>query len=599
MSAYYESQVRKSIPLATPDFDAIKSALKTYLKGQDKFTDYDFEGSVMSTLLDLLSYNTHFQAFYLNLVGNEAFLSTAVKRDSVVARAKDLGYTPKSAICASATLFLEMTSATPVSFIDVPENTIFNATVQGSSYIFRTLDTQRVFRNSSGTYSISGLEIVEGKKLTHTFTIGDDEIISGVVIPNPNVDATRLRVLVRDNTTSASFERYERADDIVAQDEESKVYYISEIEGGLTKIYFGDGVISRALILGGEVKIEYLISSGEAPNSIGAFSLSSSIPGALSTTLLVESAATGGALPETIESIKFRAPKSYEAQNRAVTPDDYIEILRNNYSNLEDVICWGGEDNVPPQFGKVFISIQPIVGFFITSAEKEKIQTLLKKFNVVTVKPVVVDADYVFVSVASNVDYDSTQTDKSDGQMSQIVSNAIYDYNSAVLSKFDNDLRFSVLVRNIDSSEPSIISNSTTLLLSKRIYPIINVPQDLNVTFGNQIKQGTVTSSTFTFNGFSDCFFEETVPSGKLNISKFSGASKIIVAPNIADVDYVNGSISASSIEFDMVPSQYVDEISLEPYIKIWATPVSTDIFANQRQIIEIDETMVTMNRLV
>lgn len=598
MSTYYESQVRKSIPLATPDFDAIKTALKTYLKGQDKFTDYDFEGSVMATLLDLLSYNTHFQAFYLNLVGNEAFLSTAVKRDSVVARAKDLGYVPRSAICASAQLFLEMTSATPVSFIDIPENTMFNATAQGSSYIFRTLDTQRVFRNSGGTYSISNLEIVEGKRLTHTFAITDEEIKSGVVIPNTNVDATRLRVYVRDNTTSASFERYERADDIMAQDENSKVYYISEVEGGLTSVYFGDGVISRALILGGEVKIDYMISSGEAPNSIGAFSLSSAISGADSTTIEVVSAATGGSLPESIESIKFRAPKSYETQNRAVTAGDYEEILRQNYSNVDDVICWGGEDNEPPQFGKVFISIQPTVGFFITSAEKEKIQALLKKYNVVTVQPVVVDADYVFVTVSTVVDYDSTQTDKTDGQMIQTVSDAIFEYNSAVLSKFDNDLRFSVLVRNIDASEPSIISNSTTLMLSKRVYPVIDVPQDLNVSFGNAVKTGSIQSSTFTYNGFTDCFFEESVTFGKLNISKFSGASKIIVAPNVAYIDYTTGTITASGIEFDMVPSQYVDETTLEPYIKIWATPVTTDISANQRQIIEIDETMVSVNRL-
>ena len=594
-----EAQIRKSIPLATPDFDQIKSSLKEYLKGQDKFTDYDFEGSVMATILDLLSYNTHFQSFYLNMVGNEAFLSTAVKRDSVVARAKQIGYVPRTASCGSATLFIEMQNSVGLSFIDIPQGTIFNASTAGQTFVFRTMDARRVFRNSDGKYTISDLDIVEGKSFTHTFSINEDKIKSGVVIPNANADSTRLKVYVRDNTTSSNFEKYELFDDVTNQTQDSNVYYISEVEGGLLNVYFGDGVISKQLTLGGEVKVEYVVSSGPAANNIGAFTLVSPIPNSDFTTIEVVSPVTGGALPETIDSIKFRAPKSYESQNRAVTASDYVDILVDHYSNLQDVIAWGGETNTPPQYGKVFLAIKPVVGFFITQSEKEKIQNILKRYNVITVKPVVLDADYVFVTVSTTVDFDGTQTDKSDGDMIQAISDSIIAYNGSTLSKFDKDLRFSALSRQIDTTDAAIISNTTELKLSKRIYPKLNIAQDILISFNNEINQGSIKSSNFTFNGFSSCFFEESQSTNKLNISTYQGATKIIVAPNVADVDYVSGNIAITNIEIDMVPSQYIDELTGEPFIKMWAIPTGNDVLATQRQIVEIDETQVRVNRLI
>lgn len=590
-----DNLTRKSIPLASPDFDAIKASLKEYLKAQDELADYDFESSTSAALIDLLSLNSHFNAFYLNQVGNEAFLATAVKRDSVVARASALNYVPRSAVSASAQLFVEFVATGNPDYIDIPADTIFTASAGGQTFYFRTDDVYRIYRSAENTYRFDGVEIIEGKKLTHTFSIDASVKRDGVSIPNVNVDSSRLVVDVRDNTTSASFVRYSASESVLDIDSESLVYFVSEREGGLVGIQFGDDVLGRSLILGGEVRVAYFISSGAAANGIGAFTLASPIPGATLTSLVVVTPAAGGSVPESIESIKFNAPKAYEAQERAVTASDYTAIIRRFYSNLEDIIAYGGEEVEPPQFGKVFISIKPTTGFYLTEVEKEKVKALVKKYNVLTVRPVVVDADFIFVDVDTSVDFDGTLTDLSDGQMKTLINDEIESYNTGQISKFDKELRFSVLMRMIDNAEASIISNTTRLSLAKRSYAKVGGKQDLDIDFNNTIVPGTLVSSKFTFNNQENCYFEDN--EGIIQITKLLGTGTIIVAPNYGTVNYETGYIQINGFETQELSGQFVDELTGERYIRFTAEPSELNVNPDQRQIVVIDNINVTVNR--
>lgn len=590
--------IRKSIPLSNPDFDGIKTSLKSYLKTQAQFTDYDFEGSTLAAVLDLLSYNTHFQAFYLNMVGNEAFLASAVKRDSVVARAAAIGYVPGTTVSASALLYLTMTPSSSTAFIDIPANTIFNASSGELTFTFRTMDTLRVFPNSAGEFIAPEVEVIEGKKFTQTVTISDVILKNGITIPNPNVDGTRLLVEVADFTSSSTFTTYRLSDNITLQDSSSTVFYLSETEGGLLNVKFGDNILSKQPAIGSEVKITYLKSSGAIANGIGAFAIASPIPMTSDTSIQVISAATGGSASESIESIKFNAPKSYEMQNRAVTESDYVAILREKYANQKDVIAWSGSKANPPQYGKTFIAIKPVTGFFITNAEKARVVELLSRYNVLTVRPVVVDPDFIFVDVISDVDYDGKATLNTEGQMIQIVSAAIIAYGENKIGRFDQDLRFSNLTREIDTSEVAVISNRTSLKLSKRHTQAIGVKQDIALSFGNAIVPASLRTSTFTFNNIVDCYIRDD-GKGVLQIFRVTGQlNDTLVAPNYGTVNYDTGAFSIPGLEVQALSNEFLDPISNVPYIRIESDPAVDDIVSQATQIVQIDRTFVTVNRL-
>lgn len=585
--------IRRSVPLASADFDSIKDSLKEFLKERPELSDYDFDGAVSNLLLDELSLNTHINAFYLNMVGNEAFLKTAVRRDSVVARAEALNYFPRTIRSAIAQAFIELFPVGTPSYIDVEKYTAFTASTTGLSFNFYNSDAFRVSRDATGRYTFDGMNLVEGKFLTHRFTVDANIIERGIIIPNVNVDSSHIKVSIAENAISTNYIDYELSDNIVNLNDSSEIYFIRETEGFLN-IYFGDGIIGKRPIIGSVIRVIYPISSGPAANGAVNFALASAIPGVTSASVTTTSPAFGGDAAETIDSIKINAPRFAETQNRSVTAFDYESILRKYYQNIDGVAVWGGEDNNPPRYGRVILAIKPSSGYYMTRTEKSKVEAILKKYNVIAVKPIIVDPEYIFVRVSTTVDYSSFSSDKTSGQIENIVANRVLTYSDTFLSRFDKSLRKSVLSRLIDYSDPSIISNVSFLTMEKRVFPVINKKAQINVDFSNELKENSVTSSNFTFNGAAGCYFKSV--ENKIGIYRNSGTNILTVDADVGVIDYDTGIISIDSIEIDDIPQvdSQKDEISGQYYITFSATPRQDDIDAGQRQIVQIISCDVT-----
>lgn len=585
--------IRRSVPLASADFDSIKDSLKEFLKERPELSDYDFDGAVSNLLLDELSLNTHINAFYLNMVGNEAFLKTAVRRDSVVARAEALNYFPRTIRSAIAQAFIELFPVGTPSYIDVEKYTAFTASTTGLSFSFYNSDAFRVSRDATGRYTFDGVNLVEGKFLTHRFTVDANIIERGIIIPNVNVDSSHIKVSIAENAISTNYIDYELSDNIVNLNDSSEIYFIRETEGFLN-IYFGDGIIGKRPIIGSVIRVIYPISSGSAANGAVNFALASAIPGVTSASVTTTSPAFGGDAAETIDSIKINAPRFAETQNRSVTAFDYESILRKYYQNIDGVAVWGGEDNNPPRYGRVILAIKPSSGYYMTRTEKSKVEAILKKYNVIAVKPIIVDPEYIFVRVSTTVDYSSFSSDKTSGQIENIVANRVLTYSDTFLSRFDKSLRKSVLSRLIDYSDPSIVSNVSFLTMEKRVFPVINKKAQINVDFSNELKENSVTSSNFTFNGAVGCYFKSV--ENKIGIYRNSGTNILTVDADVGVIDYDTGIISIDLIEIDDIPQvdSQKDEISGQYYITFSATPRQDDIDAGQRQIVQIISCDVT-----
>lgn len=585
--------IRRSVPLASADFDSIKESLKAFLKERPELSDYDFDGSVANLLLDELSLNTHINAFYLNMVGNEAFLKTAIRRDSVVARAEALNYFPRTVRSAIAEAFIELFPVGTPSFIDIDKYTVFTASATGLSFTFYNDDAIRVPRDSTGRYVYDGLKLIEGKYLTHRFVVDDTIIEKGIVIPNVNVDSSRIEVAIAENSISTNFVDYEISDNIVSLNGDSKVYFIRELDGFLN-VYFGDGVVGKRPIIGSVIRVIYPISSGNAANGAVSFALASAIPGVTGASVTTTSPAFGGDVAETIESIKINAPRFFETQNRAVTASDYESILKKYYQNIDGVAVWGGEDNNPPRYGRVMIAIKPSSGYYMTRTEKSTIESILKKYNVLAVKPIIVDPEYVFVKVSCHVDYNASLSDKTSGQIENLVSSRVIAFSDTFLSKFDKTLRKSVISRTIDYSDPSIISNTLSMTMEKRFFPKINEKSQIIISYDNAIQDNGIISSTFTFNGASGCYFKSV--GNAIGIFRNSGTSVLTVDDNVGSIDYEAGTITTEAIEIDAIPeiASQKDEISGQYFITFTATPRDDDIEAGQRQIVQIISCTVT-----
>lgn len=578
------------IPLATPDFDNIKESLKTYLRTQDKFADYDFEGSVMSTLLDVLALNTHYNAFYLNQVGNEAFLSTAINRDSITARAKAIGYVPKSATCARANVYVELTAPTiNDAFIIIPSGTVFHASSNNDAFLFRTLQPYRAHNNGSGTFIASSVTIVEGKRFTHKFVIDANLYADGIVLKNQNIDTSIMSV-------SVDGAEYKKSDDITDNvGPTSQIYYLSEVDGGYYNVYFGDGVLGTKVPIGSNVDIAYMTSSLTQSNGVGSFSLIDSLPGVTSKSIVVIDAAFGAGYRETDASIKLNAPRLYEAQNRAVTKEDYITLLRNNYPNVSDVIAWGGEDNIPKRYGRVYISVKPASGYFLTGEAKVNIKNFLSSINTVTVEPIVVDPDYIFVDVDVHVTYDLIKAKINDAQLKLNVEQAIMEYNNSSIGSFDRALRYSVVSGNVTNSDPSIISNTMTMRIRKKVYPVLGVKGDIALALNNPLKENTLVSSRFTFNNFDGCFMKDN-GAGRVDIVRLVGVTETPVARRFGYINYDTGLITLNGFVISAIEqsANLYDPILNKYFITLTATPRGFDVNPTQKQIVQIDGVSVT-----
>jgi len=485
------------------EFDGIKANLKAYLSSQDKFQDYDFEGSGMSVLLDVLAYNTHYMGYYANMLGNEMFLDSATLRESVVSHAKTMGVTPTSVKPATAKLDFVFTPGSLPPSLTIEKNTKFVSKINGLKYKFVTTKSTTIPRSVNDTYAVTGIEIMEGVVLTKSYTVNASDPIQRFIIPNVDVDLDTLIVNIQTSASNSKVDTFTNGNniDVTTVKSTDKVYWVHEIEKSQYEITFGDGAVGKPLSDGNIIFIEYLVTSGFAANGANVFNANTTVAG-LNPSQYIQStsaAAIGGSDIQSTDSLKFLTPKLYSAQKRACTADDYKAILLEQRPDIESITTYGGEDADPVQYGKVFIAIKPTGNAIYSDVAKAAIiNDVLKQTNVVTVQPEIVDPTFFYLQLDVTVNYDPITNLTDEVTLKSNVNASIQNYLQDNLEKFDQKFRYSQLTREIDNTDTSIRNNKTMVRYAQRIYPAtFGVPSTYILNFNNPILQGCFKSTQF------------------------------------------------------------------------------------------------------
>jgi len=458
--------------LSDIDFDDIKSNLQTFLSNQSELGDYDYESSTLQTLINLLAYNTYMNSYYLNMVGNEMFLDSAQIRSNVVSRAKMLNYTPRSAQGPTATVQVVITPDDSPDFITLPKDTKFRTTVDGTQYVFVATDTTTI-NADSGIYS-TNINITEGRPFTFRYTVSSLNPVR-YIIPADNIDTRSIVVKIQNSLTDETITTFNNAENLTTVTATTDAYFLKENEDGRYEIEFGDGVLGTALNDGNIVIIDYRICNGVAAQGANTFASVDSIDGYSSVSVNHVSRAQGGGDKETIQSIKFNAPKNYEAQGRAVTKNDYETIVKNQFADIQTVSVWGGEDNSPPIYERVYISVKPFSGTLLAEDRKQTIADYLVDRNVLTIEPQIVDPTYLYVKPELTVKYNPDLTTLTAGQIATAISNAVVNYETNRLGLFGQSFIGSQLIKDIYEVNSSITSIQTELYMEKQFKPNTSV----------------------------------------------------------------------------------------------------------------------------
>ena len=566
-----------NLRIAELDFDQIKTNLKNYLNAQTEFTDFDFEGSGLSVLLDVLAYNTHYNAYLANMVVNEMFLDSAVKRSSAVSIAKHLGYTPVSARGSVANLDIVVTNPTSLpAILTMDRYTPFTSTVNGSTYTFLTTEAKTALRVGS-TYTFPGVNVTEGTLLSYSYVVSDTTPAGKYEIPSEGVDTTTIKVSVQTSTSDTTTTTYILTTDITGLNSTSKVYYLEQNPQGKYQIYFGDDIIGKSLSVGNIITIQYLVATGSAVNVSStvtqSFTAGGTIGGSSNIAITVNSNSTGGADAESISSIKFNAPRINASKNRAVTATDYEALILANYAGAESVSVWGGEDNDPPYYGRVMVSLKPYSGYTISDATKESIKNyILKSKQAITVNPVFVDPTYFYVNLTADIVYNSSVTTLSSDQIKTQVNTAITDYFSTNLQKFNKDYIHSALTNAILAKNSSITSALVNLKLQRRIIPTLNTTNlytgDTAIKFRNPLKPGSILSSYFytVINGVTSLVKITDLPDTSPASDTGTGTLRLvnivndsIILTNVGTINYGTGVVSLTNITPSGIPAGVTD----------------------------------------
>ena len=548
------------------NFSQIKNNLKTFLRAKPEFTDYDFEGSGLSNLLDLLAYNTYQQSIYVNMVGNEMFLDSAQIRNNVVARAKMLGYTPTSARGSQATLRVTVTPTSNLTSVTIASNTLFTSTLDGIQYKFTT-DKPYVLLQSQG-YNSNTVIIKEGEPITQKFTV-DTSSAQRFVLDNNNIDTTSIKVRIQTSSANTTKTTFTQATNLVDVQANSNVYFIQENEDGKYELLFGDDILGKAVDNGNIVITDYRVVNGSLTNGANNFVSPSSIGGQATFTVSVANNASIGANAESTASIKFNAPKSFQRQNRAVIKNDYARTILAEAPDIEAVSVWGGEDNDPPIYGKVYIAAKPSGGNLLSDQRKAELVTLLQSKNVVTISPTFVDATYLYVVPSITVRYDVAATTLVAGQISDKVATAVVNFETASLTLFDKKFRESEFIADMVAADPSIKGANITYRMMKRFTPNQNVTTSYSIAFNNGISNphaghsGAVASTSFTFQN-QTCFLDDD-GNGVLRIYYLDSQNqRTYLNTSAGTVDYSSGLCVIKSV---IITSSDTIEVSVKPAI--------------------------------
>ena len=577
------------------DFENIKSSLKRFLSNQTQFKDYDFEGSSMAVLLDLLAYNTHYLAYNANFVANEMFMDTAQLRSSVASLAKLVGYTPNSARAPIADLQLVINDATG-STVTIPAGTKFSSSIDGLTYTFVTVG-DHVVQPVDGVYTAQSLNVYEGTYVSYNYTFDSTDIDQRFLIPSDRADSTTIKVAVQNSASDVTTATYNKATSITELNGDSKVYFLQEAEDGQYEIYFGDGVIGKKLDDGNIISISYVVTNKTEANGATSFSLSGSISGFTDVTITVNSSAQGGAEPESLQSIKTSSANFYASQDRAVTVEDYKSKTKQLYANVQSVSAWGGEDNDVPFYGRVYISILPTSGSNLTESTKSRIITDLKKYSVASVTPVIVDPEITNIILRSSIKFDQTATTKVADAIKSDVITTITNYNANTLQSFDNMFRHSKVIGLIDDTDESILSNVTTVQLRKSFTPTIGSSQKYSVAFSNALYNphsghasdggGILSSSGFKIDGnTTDVFFLDDDGNGNVRRYKMDGSARSYANATQGTIDYSSGLVEINSLNVSNIENI---RGAASTVIEITVKPNSNDIVPIRNQVLEID----------
>ena len=609
-----------SIVLTQLDFDSYKDSLKTFLRSQDRFKDYDFDGSNLSVLLDVLSYNTYQNAFYLNMISNEMFLDSAKLRDSVISHAKELNYLPRAFRSSSAVIQLVITSTdTAKRSIVIPKGTSFTSRVDDFTYNFSTTEnyviTNRTPSGSSLVYESEPIRVFEGNYLSDTYTVNYDRPLI-YKISNKRVDLESLLVTVfEDNGTTV--QTYKRATSLFGHDGNSKVFFLQPGIGDTYEVVFGDGVVGRKPKNNSACIIEYRTCNGELPN--GAFKFINTARIDNETNIVIETitAAADGAVAEDLNSIKYNAPRAFTTQERAVTSEDYENLLKANFPEINAVVAYGGEDATPPQYGRIFLSIDLDEVDGLPKIKEAEYKKFLRSRSSVAIEPLFVSPDYTYLYVNTNIKYNINLTGLNPEDIRTLVIDSILNHASTNLNNFGRTLRYSRFIRDIDAAEASIISNETKIELVKYLTPVLSTTvtgsatttsgslvslatsgvvssgQNVTIDFKNALQNDipgkgseyltgdihVVSSSTFTYNGLSNCRLEDD-GDGAMRIVNTSGTNNRTIL-KIGTVDYDTGILRINNFNI----TNYAGTS-----LKIYAKPRTLDITSTQNVILNILE---------
>lgn len=583
----------KYIQTTELDFDQIKSNFKEFLKTQDEYTDYDFEGSGLSILLDILALNTHYNALYYNLAINEAFLDSASKRSSVVSKAKELGYTPKSATASTAKVTVTMgtTNIDTPATLTLDANTPFTTIIDGITYTFYSIQSQTAIK-SNYQYIFDNVIIKEGVPLSYSYIYYPN---TAIIIPNTNVDRSTLNVVVNG-------EVYKESSSLIDLLPTSLVYFIRELDDQTYQLEFGNDLIGKSVQAGSTISINYMVCNDENPNGAKTFTYSGSAPSGITSISVIttsDGVAAGGSKLEDIESIRYNAPFAYTTQNRCVTTEDYKSTISSLYTPAKSVNVWGGEDNIPPQYGKVYISIVPEDFSIITDEDKDYIISILNPRKCLTVTPVIVDPNYIRLEIHTTFYYDPTLTTFYSTDLEVLVRDNIIAYNIEQLGKFSNVFKYSKLTTNIDNTDISIKSNITTLKIHYDITPIYNVSNQYIINLGNPIYYSNNSIDSILSTGFTctdstevcyinDLANNDSSGSGILRLFYVTIDGERSYIKNIGSVNYTTGIITINNLTITNIENNF------EFIIK----PQSNDIIGIQNQCVVIDETLLNINSI-
>ena len=576
------------------DFDKIKANLKTFLQSQTQFQDYDFEGSGLSILLDILSYNTHYMAYIANMSTNEMYLDSADIRNNIVSLAKMLGYTPTSPRCPRASIDIVVNDATGSS-VTMQKGTVFTTTVDNVEYQY-TSNADSTISAVNGVFKFEDITIYEGTLVTFKHTVDSSDSDQKFMIPSVNADTSTLKVTIQNSSTDTTQETYSLAGGYNKVSYDSKVYFIQESQDGKFEIYFGDGITGKKVEDGNIIILEYIVTNQEESNGASKFALSGNIGGFTDVTITTESNSQGGSIRETDESIKFNAPLNYATQDRAVTATDYETLVKSIYPNALSVSAWGGEDDETPTYGVVNISIKAKSGTVLSDTSKADIVTQLKPYNVASVRPIIKDPETTSVLITSNVKYDAKATAKTSDTIKADVIDKLITYNASTLQKFDSVFRFSKVTGLIDSTDDSILSNITTVKIRKSFQPILLTSSKYSIYFRNALYNphsghmassgGILTSSGFKVDGnANECFFDDD-GAGNVRLFYYSSGVKSYLNSTQGTIDYGTGEITINSMNIASISNI---RGTTSTVVELKVTPSSNDVVPVRDQIVEMD----------